>query len=70
MTVRVFNAFTDSEALNVVLTTGSGEITQCTKNEFETGDLSFMDISNRSAITIGQYVILLVIIITDMALLV
>ena len=55
----MFNAFIDSEALNIVLTTGSGEITQCTKNEFETGDLSFTDISNRTAITIGQYVILL-----------
>jgi hypothetical protein len=55
--VRVFNAFDDSEALNIVLTTGSGEITRCTKNEFETGDLRFMDISNRAAITIGRYVI-------------
>ena len=54
---RVFNAFNDSETLNVMLTTGNGEITPCTKNEFETGDLSFMDVSNRTSITIGQYMI-------------
>ena len=55
MFVRVFNAFSGSETLSVVLTTGNGESTACTKNEFESGDLSFVDISNRSTITIGRY---------------
>ena len=54
--VRVFNAFNEPETLNVVLTTGSGEVTPCTKNEFETRDLSFMDVSNRTAVSVGQYI--------------
>ena len=56
MYVRVFNAFNEPETLNIVLTTGSGEVTACTKNEFETRDLSFMDVSNRTAVSVGQYI--------------
>ena len=53
--IRVINAFNGSETLKVILTTGSGERTPCTENEFETDELSFMDTSNRSLIAVGWY---------------
>ena len=54
--LRIFNAFNDSSAFKVMLTTGTGEKTACSQDEFESDELGFMEVSNRSAITIGQYV--------------
>ena len=52
----MFNAFNDSGDFKVMLTTGSGEITPCAQDEFETDDLSFMGVSNRSKVTVGRFV--------------
>ena len=52
----MFNAFNDSGDFKVMLTTGSGEITACAQDEFETDDLSFMGVSNRSKVTVGRFV--------------
>ena len=53
----MFNAFSGPNSLKIALTTGSGEITSCSKNDFETDDLSFMDVSNRSSVSPGRYTI-------------
>ena len=54
--IRVFNAFNDSGEFKVMLTAGSGEITPCGRDEFETGELGFMGVSNRSTVTVGRFV--------------
>ena len=55
--IRVFNAFNDSGDFKVMLTTGGGEITPCAKDEFETDNLGFMGVSNRSRVTVGRYTV-------------
>ena len=55
-THRIFNAFNDSTELGVILTAGSGEITTCSRDEFESNELTFTGVSNRSDVTVGKYV--------------
>ena len=57
LSCRVFNAFNDSGGdFKVMLTTGSGELTACAQDEFETDELGFMGVSNRSKVTVGRFV--------------
>ena len=53
---RVINAFAGSNSLKIALTTGSGERTSCSKDNFETDYLSFMDVSDRSSVSPGRYI--------------
>ena len=54
---RVFNAFSDSGGdFKVMLTTGSGVVSTCAQDEFETDELGFMGVSNRSKVTVGRFV--------------
>ena len=52
----MFNAFNGSNSLKIALTTGSGETTSCSKDDFETDNLSFMDVSNQSSVSPGRYI--------------
>ena len=56
-THRVFNAFNDSGMdFGVNLTAGSGDVNACSQDAFDSSELSFMGVSNRSNVTVGKYV--------------